>query len=38
MGRLSAHTGEEISFDVTLNHDHEYSPNTDKLTADGPSP
>ena len=38
MGRLSAHTGEEISFDEALNHDHEYSPNTDKLTADGPSP
>jgi hypothetical protein len=38
MGRLSAHTGQEISFDEALNHDHEYSPNTDKLTADGPSP
>lgn len=38
MGRLSTHTGQEISFDEALNHDHEYSPNTDKLTADGPSP
>ena len=38
MGRLSAHSGQEISFDEALNHDHEYSPNTDKLTADGPSP
>jgi predicted dehydrogenase len=38
MGRLSAHTGQEISFDEALNHDHEYSPNTDKLTPDGPSP
>jgi len=38
MGRLSAHTGQEISFDEALNHDHQYSPNTDKLTADGPSP
>ena len=38
MGRLSAHTGQEISFDEALNHDHESSPNTDKLTAEGPSP
>src|SRR6185295_16563154 len=38
MGRLSAHTGQEITYEEALNHDHEYSPNTDKLTADGPSP
>jgi predicted dehydrogenase len=38
MGRLSAHTGQEISYDEALNHDHEYSPNTDKLTAEGPAP
>jgi hypothetical protein len=38
MGRFATHTGQEITFDEALNHDHEYSPNTDKLTADTPSP
>jgi predicted dehydrogenase len=38
MGRMATHTGQEITFDEALNHEHEYSPNTDKLTADGPSP
>lgn len=38
MGRIATHTGQEISFDEALNHEHEYAPNADKLTADGPSP
>jgi predicted dehydrogenase len=38
MGRMATHTGQEITFDEALNHEHEYSPNTDKLTADSPSP
>ncbi|HEV8544394.1 MAG TPA: twin-arginine translocation signal domain-containing protein [Verrucomicrobiae bacterium] len=38
MGRMATHTGQEITFDEALNHEHEYSPNTDKITADGPSP
>src|SRR3954465_9752840 len=38
MGRMSAHTGQEITFDEALNHEHVYAPNVDKLTADGPSP
>jgi predicted dehydrogenase len=38
MGRMATHTGQEITFDEALNHEHEYAPNVDKLTADGPSP
>jgi predicted dehydrogenase len=38
MGRMAAHTGQEITYDEFLNHDHEYSPNTDKMTKDGPAP
>jgi predicted dehydrogenase len=38
MGRMSCHTGQEITFDQMLNHEHEYSPNTDQLTMDSPSP
>ncbi len=38
MGRLAAHTGQIVTFDQMLNHEHEFAPNVDKLTADGPSP
>jgi predicted dehydrogenase len=38
MGRMATHTGQEITFDESLDHEHEYSPNTDKITSDGPSP
>jgi len=38
MGRMATHTGQEITFDEALNHEHDYAPNVDKLTADGPSP
>ena len=38
MGRMATHTGQEITFDEALNHEHEYSPNSDKITPDGPSP
>ena len=38
MGRLSTHTGQETTYDEALNHEHEYAPNVDKLTPDGPSP
>ncbi len=38
MGRLAAHTGQVITFDQMLNHDHEFAPEVDKLTADGPAP
>jgi predicted dehydrogenase len=38
MGRMAAHTGQEITFEEMLNHEHEYAPNADKLTMDSPSP
>ena len=33
MGRMAAHTGQEITFDEMLNSDHEFAPGIDKLTA-----
>ena len=38
MGRMAAHAGRTIKFDELLNSDHEYAPNVDKLTLDGPAP
>lgn len=38
MGRMAAHSGQEITFDEMLNHEHEYAPGVDKLTMDGPAP
>ena len=38
MGRMAAHTGQEITFDQLLNCDQEFAPNVDKLTQGGPSP
>jgi predicted dehydrogenase len=38
MGRFAAHTAQEITFDEMLNHDHEFSPNTDTLTYDSEPP
>jgi hypothetical protein len=38
MGRMAAHVGRTITFDEMLNSDHEYAPNVDKLTLDGPAP
>jgi hypothetical protein len=38
MGRMAAHTGQLITFDQILNHDHEFAPDVDKLTQDGPAP
>jgi predicted dehydrogenase len=38
MGRMAAHTGQEITFDEMLNSDHEFAPNVDKLTKDSPAP
>jgi predicted dehydrogenase len=38
MGRMSAHTGLEITFDQMLNSDHEFAPGIDKITMDSPSP
>jgi predicted dehydrogenase len=38
MGRMAAHTGQIITFDRILNHDHEFGPNVDKLALDLTSP
>jgi len=38
MGRMAAHTGQIIKRDDILNCDHEFAPNVDKLTIDGPAP
>jgi len=38
MGRMAAHTGQEISFDQMFNSEHEFAPGIDKLTADSPAP
>ncbi|MCA8964904.1 MAG: Gfo/Idh/MocA family oxidoreductase [Planctomycetes bacterium] len=38
MGRMAAHTGQEISYEQILNGDHEFAPDVDKLTLDSPAP
>jgi hypothetical protein len=38
MGRMAAHTGQIVTFDEMLNCEHEFAPNVDKLTMDGPAP
>jgi len=38
MGRLAAHTGQEITFEQMLNSEHEYAPGADKFTMDSPPP
>jgi predicted dehydrogenase len=38
MGRMAAHTGQIITYDQMLNCPHEFAPNVDKLTMDGPPP
>jgi predicted dehydrogenase len=38
MGRMAAHTGQEITYEDMLNCEHEFAPGVDKLTLDSPSP
>jgi predicted dehydrogenase len=38
MGRMAAHTGQIVTFDQMLNCQHEFAPDVDKLTMDGPPP
>ncbi|RYD36745.1 MAG: Gfo/Idh/MocA family oxidoreductase [Verrucomicrobiaceae bacterium] len=38
MGRMAAHTGREVSYDQMLNCAHEFAPNVESLTQDGPAP
>ncbi|HVR34236.1 MAG TPA: Gfo/Idh/MocA family oxidoreductase, partial [Methylomirabilota bacterium] len=38
MGRMAAHTGQIITYDQILNHDHELAPGLEDLTLDSPAP
>lgn len=38
MGRMAAHTGQEITFDAMLNCEHEFAPDVDKLTLSSAAP
>ncbi len=38
MGRMAAHTGQIVTWDDILNGDHEFAPEVDKLTLNGPAP
>src|SRR5688572_21225673 len=38
MGRMAAHTGQEVTFEDMLNCDHEMAPGLDKITSDSPAP
>ena len=38
MGRLAAHTGQRVTYEQMLNHEHEFAPNVDKLAFNSPAP
>jgi predicted dehydrogenase len=38
MGRMAAHTGQEITFEQMLNCEHEMAPGLDQMTFDSPAP
>lgn len=38
MGRMAAHTGQVITLDQMLNHEHEFAPGIDRFTMDAPPP
>jgi predicted dehydrogenase len=38
MGRMSAHTGQVVTYEQILKHDHEFAPDVDKLVLNGPAP
>jgi hypothetical protein len=38
MGRMAAHTGQEITWDDMLNCEHEFAPGLDQLTENSPAP
>jgi predicted dehydrogenase len=38
MGRMAAHTGQEITFEQMLNCEHEFAPGLDQLTMNSPAP
>jgi predicted dehydrogenase len=38
MGRMAAHTGQFITLEAMLNHEHELAPDLETMTMDGPAP
>lgn len=38
MGRMSAHTGQPVTYEQILNGDHEFAPGVDGMTYDSPAP
>jgi len=38
MGRMASHTGQVVTWDQALNHDHEFAPGLDTLTMNSPAP
>lgn len=38
MGRLACHTGQVVTYEQALNHEHDLGATVDRLTIDGPSP
>jgi len=38
MGRMSAHTGQVVTYEEMLNCEHEFAPDVDKLTMNSPAP
>jgi predicted dehydrogenase len=38
MGRMAAHTGQVVTYEQMLNHDHEFAPHVDQLTMESPAP
>lgn len=38
MGRMAAHTGQEVTYDQILNQGMEFAPDVENLTQDGPAP
>ncbi|NLS94647.1 MAG: Gfo/Idh/MocA family oxidoreductase [Planctomycetaceae bacterium] len=38
MGRMAAHTGNIVTYDQILASEHEFAPDVDKMTEDGPAP
>ncbi|MDA0834538.1 MAG: Gfo/Idh/MocA family oxidoreductase [Planctomycetota bacterium] len=38
MGRMAAHTGQLVTYEDILNHDHEFAPQIADLVIDGPAP
>jgi len=38
MGRMAAHTGQEITLEKFMKHDHEFAPGVENLTMESESP